>query len=97
MSKRIQYNRRARLKGITLPPGAIYVGRPSRWGNPYKVGEYTRAEALRLYRIYLDEKLKDGTIDLSPLIGKDLACSCSLSEPCHGDILLEKLSKHNKP
>lgn len=61
------------------------------------MGDYTRAEALRLYKIYLEEKLKAGTIDLSPLIDKDLACSCSLSEECHADILLEKLSKHNKP
>lgn len=22
-----------------MPPGAIYVGRPSRWGNPFRPGE----------------------------------------------------------
>jgi hypothetical protein len=30
--KRIQMRR-----GVKLPPGARYVGRPSRWGNPYRV------------------------------------------------------------
>jgi len=32
--KRIQ---RRRTKGWRMPEGAIYVGRSSRWGNPFKV------------------------------------------------------------
>lgn len=34
--RRIQ---RRRTKGWTMPPGAIYVGRPTKWGNPFVVGE----------------------------------------------------------
>jgi hypothetical protein len=34
MPKRIQ---RRRTKGWRMPEGAIYVGRPTRWGNPYRV------------------------------------------------------------
>jgi hypothetical protein len=34
MPERIQ---RKRTKGWVMPEGAIYVGRPSRWKNPYKV------------------------------------------------------------
>jgi hypothetical protein len=30
---------RQRVKGWRMPPGAIYVGRPTAWGNPYKIGE----------------------------------------------------------
>lgn len=33
--RRIQ---RKRAKGWRMPAGAIYVGRPTRWGNPYRVG-----------------------------------------------------------
>jgi hypothetical protein len=33
--KRIQ---RQRKKGWCMPENAIYVGRPSKWGNPFKVG-----------------------------------------------------------
>jgi hypothetical protein len=33
-NKRIQ---RQRTKGWRMPEGAVYVGRPSRWGNPYFV------------------------------------------------------------
>lgn len=32
--KRIQ---RKRTKGWRMPEGAVYVGRPSKWGNPYRV------------------------------------------------------------
>lgn len=38
MPKRIQ---RKRTKGWRMPPGAVYVGRPSRWGNPFPLaGSY---------------------------------------------------------
>ncbi|MDD7813657.1 DUF4326 domain-containing protein [Mycobacterium sp. CSUR Q5927] len=32
--KRIQ---RRRTKGWRMPVGAVYVGRPSRWGNPFRI------------------------------------------------------------
>lgn len=35
--KRIQ---RRRAKDWRMPEGTVYVGRPSRWGNPFRVGEY---------------------------------------------------------
>lgn len=34
MPQRIQ---RRRTKGWRMPEGAIYVGRPSRWGNPIRI------------------------------------------------------------
>lgn len=39
MPRRIQ---RSRAKGWKMPSGAIYVGRPTRWGNPFnfRSGEY---------------------------------------------------------
>jgi hypothetical protein len=35
MPERIQ---RKRVKGWRMPPGAVYVGRPTRWGNPFAIG-----------------------------------------------------------
>lgn len=35
MPQRIQ---RKRTKGWRMPEGAVYVGRPSKWGSPYGVG-----------------------------------------------------------
>jgi hypothetical protein len=35
---RPQRIQRKRAKGWRMPEGAIYVGRPGRWGNPFRVG-----------------------------------------------------------
>lgn len=47
--KRIQ---RKRTKGWRMPEGAVYVGRPSKWGNPYWHAQrfYSTALALDLFR-----------------------------------------------
>jgi hypothetical protein len=34
MPKRIQ---RRRTKGWRMPEGAVYVGRPTKWGNPWRI------------------------------------------------------------
>lgn len=56
MASRVQRRRIAGQPG--MPPGAKYVGRPSKWGNPYAVGEVNgwtgmpisdRAEAVSVY------------------------------------------------
>lgn len=52
----------------------------------------TRADAIRSavqhFRADLEHEVSAGLTDLTPLIGADLACWCSLNEPCHADILL---------
>ncbi|MFE1362605.1 DUF4326 domain-containing protein [Streptomyces harbinensis] len=47
---------RRRNKGWRKPEGAVYVGRGSRWGNPFVIGEdaYDRAHAADLYREWLE-------------------------------------------
>ena len=70
-------------------PNAVYVGRPSPWGNPFKVKDYGLKECLKLYRKWLKEKLKENPDFLEPLRGKDLVCFCSLNQPCHADIIIE--------
>ncbi len=37
MPKRIQ---RKRSKGWRMPPNTVYVGRPTKWGNPWKPEQY---------------------------------------------------------
>ncbi len=95
MAKRIQ---RSRAKGWRMPAGAVYVGRPTRWGNPYVVGSENpvtggivdRTEAEGLFRmgafIAGDEYAEEVQAELA---GRDLVCWCPLSEPCHADVLLE--------
>ena len=86
--KRIQ---RQRTKGWRMPENTVYVGRPTKWGNPYVLGEnytlFERAMAVVLYRVKLAQA-KDSAV-IQQLRGKDLACWCPLDQPCHADVLLE--------
>jgi len=94
--KRIQ---RKRAKGWKMPPNTIYVGRPTKWGNPHKVGDLigpfsdgprvTPQIAVDRYRGWLIEQIGFGKLNLSELIGKDLACFCQDGDPCHADVLIE--------
>lgn len=69
-------------------PCDVYVGRPSKWGNPYTIGrDGSRGDVIEKYRYYLldNQELLDA---LPELRGKVLGCWCS-PRPCHADILLE--------
>lgn len=79
---------RKRTKGWKMPENTVYVGRPTKWGNPYPIGEnFTAEQAIRLYREFAEKwNLAE---DAEELRGKNLACFCPLDQPCHADILLE--------
>lgn len=79
-----------------VPADAVYVGRPSKWGNPFShkssvfnvYPAQSRAAAIAKHRewllsqpILVEEVKKE-------LRGKDLVCWCS-PLPCHADTLLE--------
>jgi len=74
-----------------MPEGAVYVGRPTKWGNPFKVtAERSRREAVVAYSIWIE---MPGQQDLrnaikSELRGHDLACWCKPGDSCHADALL---------
>src|ERR1700757_306177 len=65
----------------------VYIGRPSRWGNPFVVGEHgTRSECVALYEDWLRHEpalLKA----LEELRGLVLGCWCA-PRACHGDVLV---------
>lgn len=86
--KRIQ---RKRTAGWRMPAGAIYVGRPTKWGNPFAAPEPTasgRAIAVEQFRSWLEGQPDLRQAIRQELAGHDLACWCPLDHPCHGDILL---------
>jgi hypothetical protein len=77
-----------------MPENTIYVGRPSRWGNPYHIGaDGSREEVIEKYREWLREKLKKDPAFLNPLKGKNLACWCPLTVSCHADVILEFIKR----
>ena len=80
----------------SVPAGAIYVGRPSKWGNPFshrpsKYGDVilveSREEAIVSYFemiAFMPHFIQQIREELK---GKDLVCWCA-PQPCHADILL---------
>ena len=77
----------------SCPKDAIYVGRPSKWGNPFTIGkDGTREEVLQKYRDHIDNLRHTSDLfifDLyNEITGKDLVCWCA-PKPCHADVLLE--------
>ena len=91
MPHRIQ---RKRTKGWRMPPSTVYVGRPTKWGNPFR-GQGQPAEVLtEMYAHVLENDmgwpLKCSLEEVRrELRGKNLACWCPLDQPCHADVLLE--------
>lgn len=92
--KRIQLKR---TKGWRIPPNTVVVSRPTKWGNPFTLGDappYVFSEEQRLliildmYRGWLAAKMRSGELNPVELKGKNLACWCGPNQKCHADILL---------
>ena len=70
----------------------VFIGRPSKWGNPYRIqGATTREVAIAEFEGHLQVMIHEGEItmkELADLHGKTLACWCA-PEPCHGDLLAQ--------
>lgn len=121
---------RLRKKGFNLQSASRsglpvkYVGRPTKWGNPFRLtrdgfiqcystnrkildpwimwsysGGFEVKDIVELYGRWLDGGLKETApyLPIPPSIeelkGKDLACFCPISSPCHVDVILERLSR----
>jgi len=73
-------------------PYDVYIGRPSRWGNPFEIGkDGTREEVIEKYRAWIVEQ-PELMAALPELRGKVLGCWCA-PKSCHGDILVELANK----
>lgn len=72
----------------------IYIGRGSKWGNPFKIGiDGTREDVIEQYRDWIQTQPHLFN-SLEELRGKTLGCFCS-PQACHGDILVELLNNDN--
>ena len=85
-------------RDANAPKEAVYVGRPSKWGNPYthlpqstaaSVRVLSRDDAITMYRWWITEGGGRHLLeDLHELRGNDLVCWCA-PRACHAQILLE--------
>ena len=72
----------------------VYIGRPSKWGNPFKIGrDGNRQEVIAKYKKYIlaNKKLLQ---DIRELKGKTLGCWCH-PKLCHGDVLCELVNEED--
>jgi len=72
----------------------IYIGRGTKWGNPYNIDKgkgHTRQIVVEMYREYLYNSIDNGSLtieDFLELSGKRIGCSCA-PLVCHGDVIIE--------
>jgi hypothetical protein len=80
----------AGVVGRKLSADRVYVGRPSKWGNPFKLSNATPAGRIKViakYRAWIATQ-PALMVALPELRDKDLVCWCA-PLPCHADVLLE--------
>ena len=79
-----------RIGAPTPPPGAVYVGRPTIYGNPFPIGPDGREACVARYAQWLREPQQAGLRDraIDELRGRDLVCWCA-PQACHADVLLD--------
>ena len=67
-------------------PYDVYIGRGSKWGNPFIIGKHgNREEVIKKYQEWIMTQ-PQLLADLHELKGKTLCCFCK-PQSCHGDIL----------
>jgi len=94
-----------------MPPNTVYVGRPTKWGNPFIPQCYEawsagcQRDAIEMAVDDFSQWMRGEEYDLpfqqsvpsvEELRGKDLACWCPLDQPCHADVLLEIANADDK-
>jgi hypothetical protein len=102
---------RSRAEGAKMiSPNGLpvkYVGRPNKWGNPFKICHLMNKEQCaynfrdwiegKSWGRYMQHRREEMLRCLPELRGKNLACWCKLSEPCHADVLLELANAPEQP
>ena len=81
------------------PPNGKRVTRPSRWGNPYRVGKEAADadEAVALFRDHLQRHPALVELAQRELSGFHLGCTCPLDQPCHADVWLKVANQEQPP
>lgn len=91
---------RQRKKGWKMPDDAVYVGRPSNWGNPFSTAAEFRTLLEAIIGVSGQSEFHKTELasfsrvywmaqHVESLRGKKLACWCGLDHECHADVLAE--------
>lgn len=74
----------------------VYIGRGTKFGNPFTSAEFGRTLAINKFEEYFRDRLaNDPSLlqELMKLDGKLLGCSCK-PKACHGDVLVKIINEH---
>lgn len=75
----------------------VFIGRPSLWGNPFRIGrDGDRTEVLRKFEYWIRNEVPH-LIDMAceVLKGQTLGCYCK-PLACHGDIWVKLINEREK-
>lgn len=99
LSRKAGFNLQAVSQALNGLP-AVNCARPSRWGNPHRVGwcpvcgvVHKQSEAVAEFRAEVTAAtfearlVREGVQE--HMRGKNLGCYCKPEQPCHCDVLLE--------
>ena len=80
----------------TTPSYDVYIGRPSKWGNPFRLCDHgdDRQLVLRKFEQLLRRKTHVHLIGeaVQELYGKRLGCYCHPAS-CHGDVWIKLMEE----
>jgi len=73
----------------------VYIGRPSMWGNPFRIGrDGSREEVIKKYETWI--RTQTHLMKRLPTLeGQRLGCWCK-PFPCHGDVLVRLIEKRRE-
>lgn len=85
------------IVNIRVEPFDVFIGRPSKWGNPYThlrgykdtIHVENVEKAVELYEVWIKEMIEvdPEKYNLDELRSKVLGCFCA-PRICHGDVLV---------
>ena len=83
---------KTKVVNIRFQDHDIYIGRGSKWGNPFKIGkDGNRKEVIDKYEEYI-RKRPELLKDLNELKNKKLGCYC-FPLLCHGEVLIKLIEE----
>ncbi len=81
------------VANLRTQPYDVYIGRGSKWGNPFIIGQHgDREQVIKKYEKWILSN-PELLADLHELKGKVLGCFC-FPLACHGDILARLADSH---
>lgn len=79
-----------------IPRTAVYVGRGSPYGNPFRIGpDGNRGQVIAKYAAWIETQPELMEKVRTELRGRDLVCFCAPAY-CHAEILLEIANQDTK-